>query len=162
VSMLLGDLFAVRGTLKIGVSGSEEYGNSTRLSLTDALFVDPVEDVAGTLNSIGAIAREKQIFCGDLFSLIENHFEALVATGPVDIAAHCVGITTSTSTQGEVLEMREDLKSEGSKVGCEMIAQPDADFLSAKQASNEDLTVSGTFCGIVFHNPRIGAASVMN
>jgi hypothetical protein len=132
------------------------------VSLTDALFVDPVEDVAGTLNSIGEIAREKQIFCGDLFSLIENHFEALVAKAPVDIAGHCAGITTSTSTEDEVLEMREDLKSGGSKVGCEMIAQPDADFLSAKQASNEDLTVSGTFCGIVFHNPRIGAASVMN
>jgi hypothetical protein len=27
VPMLLGDLFAVRGTLKIGVSESEKYGN---------------------------------------------------------------------------------------------------------------------------------------
>ena len=82
--------------LKIGVSISEEYGNTTRVSLTDAVFVESAEDVAGKLTSIGDIDREKQIFCGDLFSLIDAHFNALVTKGPVDIVGNYNGTTTST------------------------------------------------------------------
>ena len=152
--MHIGDLFAVKGKIDISYSVSEEWGNTTRISLTDAEYVDNAEAKGGELKSIEEIDLSKQIFCGDLFSLMDKHYGAL-AKKKISVSGRYISTTVSKSLEGEILEIRVDLGDSDNKVGCEMIDEPNGDDLNAQRAAGKDLVIEGTFSGITFDNPRI-------
>ena len=157
--MHIGDLFAVKGKIDISYSVSEEWGNTTRISLSDAEYVDNAEAKGGELTSIEGIDLSKQIFCGDLFSLMDKHYGAL-AKKKISVSGKYISTTVSKSPEGEILEIRIDLGDSDNKVGCEMVDEPNGDDLNAKRSAGKDVVIEGTFSGITFDNPRINGGVI--
>ncbi|MDX2362814.1 MAG: hypothetical protein QNK23_18535 [Crocinitomicaceae bacterium] len=153
--MHIGDLFAVKGimTVSYSLSTDDRWPNTTSIKITDAEFVDNAEETNGTLTSFDDLDLEKQIFCGDLYALMHNHYEALSKKSVV-ISGNHSGTTVSRGSDDEVLEVRIDLGGSDNKVGCEMADETDAGIARAQGLSG-GLKIEGKFSGIVFNNPRI-------
>jgi hypothetical protein len=147
--MHIGDLFAVKGKLKISHSST-----GTRITLQDAVYVDSAKEKGGTLKSVGAIDPSKEIFCGDLYTLLHAHYTNL-AKNKLTITGEYISQTISKSTEGEILEIRLDIGTSDNKVGCEMIEEPNGNLLASKRNNGTPLKIQGTFSRIVFGSPRI-------
>ena len=151
--MKIGDLFTVKGILEVSHSVSE-YGTTTRLKLKDAEFIDGVEAKVGDVKSLADLDPAKPMFCGDLYSILSQHYLDL-AKKKLTISGAYISTTVSKSLEGEILEIRVDLGSRDNEVGCEMVTKPDGDTLNAKRSAGKDVVIEGTFSGITFGNPRI-------
>ncbi|MFT5779225.1 MAG: hypothetical protein ACI837_002182 [Crocinitomicaceae bacterium] len=152
-TMKAGELFAVKGTLEVSHSVSE-YGSTTRVTLKEAEFVDGATAKSGDMKTIADLDPSKQIFCGDLYSIMHEHYLGL-AKKKITISGAYVSTTISKSQEGEIREIRVDLGDSDNKVGCEMVAEPNGDDLNAKRSAGKDVAIEGTYSGIVFGNPRI-------
>lgn len=157
--MHIGDLFAVKGILEISYSVSENWGNTTTISLSEAEYVEKATEKGGTLKSFDDLDLSKQIFCGDLFTLMDEHYSSLTKK-KIKVQGHYLSTTTSKSTGGEILEIRVDLGSYDEKVGCAMKAEPDEAKLNSTREAGKDALIEGTFSGIVFGSPRISGGLV--
>jgi hypothetical protein len=157
--MHIGDLFGVKGTLYISYSVSQKWGNTTSIQVKDAEFIDDAEQKGGDVKSFEDINVEEQIFCGDLFAIIDKHYETL-SKKSVEISGRYLSTTTSKSNDGEILEIRVDLGDYDNKVGCEMKEETDSESLSAKRQAGKNVVIAGKFSGITFGNPRISGGVV--
>ena len=157
--MHIGDLFAVKGILEVSFSVSENWGNTTTISLTEAEYVEKATEKGGTLKTFNDLDLSKQIFCGDLFKLMDTHFNSL-AKKKIKVQGHYLSTTTSKGSNGEILEIRVDLGSYDDKVGCEMQGEPNEAKLNSVRDAGKDAIIEGTFSGIVFGSPRINRALV--
>jgi len=147
--MKIGDLFAVKGILEIGHSST-----GTRITLKDASYVDGAKEKGGSVKSVMDIDPLKEIFCGDLHSVLHDHYTKL-ASKKLTITGDYISQTVSKSLEGEILEIRVDIGTSDNKVGCEMIDEPNGDELTGQRNAGKALKIQGTFSGIVFGNPRI-------
>jgi len=157
--MRIGDLFGVKGTLSISYSVSEEWGNTTSIQVKDAEFIDDASQKGGAVSSFEDIDLAEQIFCGDLFAIMDKHYEAL-SKKSVEISGRYHSTTTSKSNDGEILEIRVDLGDYDNMVGCEMKEETDDGSLSAKRQAGKNVVIAGKFSGITFGNPRISGGVV--
>ena len=151
--MKTGDLFTVKGILEVAHSVSE-YGATTRLKLKNAEFIDDIEAKTEKINSLADLNLEKPIFCGDLYSILSQHYLDL-AKNKLSISGAYISTTVSKSLEGEILEIRVDLGNRDNKVGCEMLTEPNRDTLNAKRSGGKNIIIEGSFSGITFGNPRI-------
>jgi hypothetical protein len=157
--MHIGDLFGVKGTLSISCSVSEKWGRTTTIQVKDAEFIDDAEQKGGAVKSFEDINLEEQIFCGDLFALIDKHYETL-SKKSIEISGRYNSSTTSKSSDGEILEIRVDLGDYDNMVGCEMKEETDSESLSAKRQAGINVVIAGKFSGITFGNPRISGGVI--
>lgn len=159
-TMHIGDLFGVKGKLTVSYSLSidDRWPNTTSIKITDAEFIENVETNAGTYKSIEDLDLAKPIFCGDLYSIMHDHYEALSKKSVVISGKHN-GMTVSKSTSGEVLEVRIDVGDRDSKVGCEMADETEAGIAKIQGLSGP-VKIKGKFSGITFGNPRISGGEL--
>lgn len=153
-TMHIGELFGVKGKVEVSYSVSK-FGKTTSISISDAVFIEKAEQKAGGIASVAEIDRDKQIFLGDLYSVMDKHFTALNAKS-ITVSGPFYGKTVSKNLEKtEILEIRIDLGGTDDKVGCEMLEEPDGDKLSAIRAAGKTISIAGKFSGITWGNPRI-------
>jgi hypothetical protein len=84
--MKIGQLFGVKGTVEISYDVNEKFGNLTRIYIKDAEFISDPKATKGSTSSIEAFDTKEQIFLGDLYSLMNGHFEALLKKGKLNVS----------------------------------------------------------------------------
>ncbi|TNE54942.1 MAG: hypothetical protein EP338_05715 [Bacteroidetes bacterium] len=93
-----GELFAVKGKIDVEFAADEQWGNTTTIKIWDAEFVESVQDTKGQLSSIDQLDLTVPVYCGDLHSLMHQHFEAIRGKGNITVTGdYQLTITSKTS-----------------------------------------------------------------
>lgn len=148
-TLKMGELFAVKGKLNISYTVHEKWGNSLNFEITDAEFVEEVTDTKNTLSSIAAIDLKQAIFCGDLNTLMTNHYESLVKRGPIELTGDYQLTTTSTNSSGTSWNLSI---GESPTVFCYTLEEPDNKKLDRLRSEGKQITVHGHFGGCAMKN----------
>ncbi len=150
-------LFAVKGTLRIRYRLSDsKWGNSFYFDVYDAEFVDLESDSYDKLTSLDDLDLSKPVFCGDLGTLLFNHFETFAKKDKIDVTGFYNGTTMSRKSDGTTIDVRVDLydinkgalEGENPNVGCHMLkelTEEENAKLKAAQDNNKKVTIEGTF-----------------